>query len=525
MVDAPRSRPLLVASSGARDRAGLLADVRALPPEADLVEVRLDRFADPQGEDLPSLVRAIPRPAILTLRPRDHGGEFAGDAVARRAVLAAADAAGFSWVDVEEDLAASVPRGRARRIVSWHGSSAGGDGAARVRDLAGRDADVVKVAARIDDAAAALRFVKGATAARADDGPPVVAIAMGPAGRWLRPLAGRFRMPLLYAAMHPSRKTAEGQVTLADLLQIHRVLRIGPTTRVFAVAGADVAGSLSPAVHNEVFARLGLDAVYVDLQTPRWSEALAAARALPLAGLSVTAPFKQDALAAADDVEPEVAAIGAANTLVRDADRWRAANTDATGFLAALDLAMNDPAAAEDVCVGHTFDPLRALDAEAARHAGKGRIESALIYGTGGVARAVCRALRARGVRTWVTGRHQPSVTAFVMTQGGGVTGITPGRAASQKFDLLVKAVPDVPLDDLELDPFDFGRHGFAADVVYRPLDTEFLLACRRAGRIPIPGILMFAEQAVLQATAFTGATPAEVRPWIADALAAAFGL
>lgn len=514
---------LLVGSSGARDPDGVLADDRDAPAGVDLIEVRLDRFDAAHEADLAALADALSRPAVLTLRSRAEGGECDGDRATRAERLAAADAAGFAWIDLEADMARAVPRGAARRIVSWHGEDDGDPAsvARRVDALAALDADAVKVAAAVEDPAAALRFVESATAAGRRRGVAVTAIALGPAGRWLRPLAGRFGMPLLYAAVRGSRKTAAGQMTVAECLDLHRAKEVGEGTAVHAVVGADVTRSLSPRVHEAVFRALDRDARYVDLSTPAFDAAAEIACRLPLAGLSVTAPFKPDALEFADHVDPEAEAIGVANTLVRAADgAFTASNTDGDGFLAGLELAERDPAAALDVCVGRSFDALAALDGTRRRLPARRRVETALVFGTGGAARAVVHALTRRGVRVSVTGRSESSVLAFVLTLGGGIEGISPGRAASQRFDLLVKAVPDDPGGELPLDPFDFAGEGFAADVVYDPLDTNFLLASRRAGRTPVPGLLMFSEQAVLQAARFTGEDPASVREIVAAELA-----
>lgn len=526
---------LLVGSCGARDTAGVVADAREAPAAVDLIEVRLDRFERPLEVDLAALARDIGRPAILTLRPRAEGGEFDGEVADRAARLREADGAGFAWIDLEADVAGLVPRGSARRVVSWHSDDTGDPGApgdtvdgedvtARVAALAALDADVVKIATTASDAATAFEFVDHATTAGRTHGVPVTAIAMGPYGRYLRPLAGHFSMPLLYAALRGSRKTAAGQTTVAECLDLHRAKEVTPRTRVFAVAGGDVLRSLSPHVHEAVFRALDRDAVYVDLSTPAFAEVATVARRLPLAGLSVTAPFKRDALEFADEADETATAIGAANTLVRrDDGRFVATNTDGAGFIAGIEAAERDPAGALDVCVGRSFQLLLSLNGDSVRLPGRRHVHSAVVFGTGGAARAIVHALRARDVRVHVTGRSESSVVAFVVTLGGGIEGISPGRAASQRFDLLVKAVPDDPSDELPLDPFDFARVGYAADVVYSPLDAPFLHASRRAGRTPVPGVLMFAEQAVRQAIRFADAEPTEVRPAIVHALAREF--
>jgi shikimate dehydrogenase len=49
-------------------------------------------------------------------------------------------------------------------------------------------------------------------------------------------------------------------------------------------------------------------------------------------GLSLTMPLKRVALEVADEVAPDTAAIGAANTLIRRGSGWLAVNTDVAGI-------------------------------------------------------------------------------------------------------------------------------------------------------------------------------------------------
>lgn len=517
------SPTVLLASLGARDAAGAVADARALPAAVGLLEVRLDRFGDAAaGLDLAQLVRDLGRPAVFTLRPRAEGGESDTSLADRLARHRAADAAGFQWLDLERDLAAKLPRGRARRIVSWHGDDETTCTAAHAKDLvtelARLDADVVKLATPAPDADAALAFVEAAVAAGRTANVAVVAIPMGPYGRWLRPLAGHFAMPFVYAAAHASKKTAAGQISVADFLDVYRASHVSPSTRIHAVLGADVAQSLSPLVHNAVFRALDDDAVYVDLSTPAYEHAHAAITRLRMHGASVTAPFKSDALRAATSASAEATAIGAANTLIRRGDAWHATNTDAPGFGAALDVALLHPDRVLALTLGKTFDALDSLDSAAPL--APSQPGSALVYGAGGAARAIAWELRRRGTRVHLSGRSFERVAATVIGLGKGIEGISPERAFSVAWPLVVNATGDqdepIPFDQNEIT-----RKGLAADVLPRPLETPCLREARRWGRTPIPGLLMFAEQAALQAAAFTGRSAQSVRPTITAALRA----
>jgi shikimate dehydrogenase len=112
---------------------------------------------------------------------------------------------------------------------------------------------------------------------------------------------------------------------------------MGPT--MLGVAGWPVAHSRSPAMFAPALAELGLGWRYVRLPLPpeRFAETALSLAASGYRGINVTMPHKRAAHDLADDRSPAAAAIGAANTLTYEDGRIAADNTDAGGFLDALD--------------------------------------------------------------------------------------------------------------------------------------------------------------------------------------------
>ena len=107
-----------------------------------------------------------------------------------------------------------------------------------------------------------------------------------------------------------------------------------------AVLGHPVSHSRSPAMQNAALAELGLAPEWtyeaVDVQPNVFEALVAGLPARGFAGVNVTVPHKEAALALADEAGEEAAAIGAANTLTFAEGIVRADNTDAEGFLSAL---------------------------------------------------------------------------------------------------------------------------------------------------------------------------------------------
>src|SRR5215475_6431778 len=148
---------------------------------------------------------------------------------------------------------------------------------------------------------------------------------------------------------------------------MHSITEIKPSTQVCAVIGDPVAHSMSPALHNRAFEKLGLDYVYVAFRVENVAAAIAGMRALEnFRGLSVTIPHKVSVIKHLDEVAEVDRGIGSVNTVVNDGGRLKGFGSDGPGALQAL------------------------LDA-GVRVAGK----TVTILGSGGAARAIAFSLAA----------------------------------------------------------------------------------------------------------------------------------
>jgi shikimate dehydrogenase len=109
--------------------------------------------------------------------------------------------------------------------------------------------------------------------------------------------------------------------------------------RLVGLIGDPVAHSRSPALHNAAFTHLGLPARYELWHTPAADlrARVESLRAPYMLGANVTLPHKIAVLDLLDRRDPAVEIIGAANTIVREADgSLTGANTDAPAFLESL---------------------------------------------------------------------------------------------------------------------------------------------------------------------------------------------
>lgn len=155
---------------------------------ARLVELRLDYI---NGEvNLKRLITDRPCPVVITCRRERDGGKFAGSEESRQTLLRQAIAEGVEYVDLEDDVAGSIPRfGKTKRIVSLHDFRKTPDDLEGLhKQLAAHDADIVKLATMANQPHDNLRMLHLIRSSQV----PTVGMCMGDIGTPSRLLAGRF---------------------------------------------------------------------------------------------------------------------------------------------------------------------------------------------------------------------------------------------------------------------------------------------------------------------------------------------
>jgi shikimate dehydrogenase len=254
--------------------------------------------------------------------------------------------------------------------------------------------------------------------------------------------------------------------------------------QVFGLLGNPVGHSLSPPMHEAGYDELGMDARYVTFEPDPddLGAAIEGARALGIAGLNVTIPFKEDAL---DHVEPDdlAARIGAVNTIdFSDAGPDRAPtghNTDAAGVRRAF--------AHHDVTL-----------------AGK----EAVIVGAGGAARAAAFALADADAAVFVANRTVERAERLADEVGEGVAagGLDALETRVPDADVLVNATSVGMEEDRSPVPAGTLHADLAVlDAVYRPLDTRLLREARDRGATTIDGAWMLLYQGIEAFERWTG--------------------
>ncbi|NPA59518.1 MAG: shikimate dehydrogenase [Epsilonproteobacteria bacterium] len=107
--------------------------------------------------------------------------------------------------------------------------------------------------------------------------------------------------------------------------------------KLFAIFGDPVSHSKSPLMHNMVFKELNYDACYTRVHLKDGSKLRETFLNLKLSGANITVPHKEEAFKACDEVRGFAKNIGVVNTIVYENGKLIGYNTDADGFLYAIE--------------------------------------------------------------------------------------------------------------------------------------------------------------------------------------------
>jgi shikimate dehydrogenase len=272
-------------------------------------------------------------------------------------------------------------------------------------------------------------------------------------------------------------------------------MEIRDTTRIAGLIGNPVSHSLSPAMHNAGFARLGIDARYeawpvTHDELPAFVEKLRDPKYL---GANVTLPHKEGAFSLVDERSAISEMMGVVNTIVNRNGKLFGDTTDPVGFLRNF------------LEAGQSFD-------------GK----STVILGNGGSARTIAFTLStmAKPKQVVIAARNVSKSSLLVdeILQKTGknvaVVGIDefghhPANKLSE-FDIIVNTTPvgmhpsaSTPLLKSWLRP-----HHVVYDIVYNPEETTLLRDAKSTGCAVVGGLGMLIHQGLASFEQWTGKNP-----------------
>ncbi len=481
--------------------AEMMERATAALKDSKFLEFRLDSLPKPAAA-LPPLKKFLATQrevtAIATCRRKQFGGHFEGPLTAELDILCKAAQAGCRIVDLEVESAEEAKPTQLARLraegaallISFHDFSRtkGLEQAAQwIEAFEPHFVKIVSTARSLTDNLAVLRLIEDRSASM-----QVVGIAMGEEGLVSRVLGPRAGAAFTFASFSDGAETAPGQVTAHTLHDLYRVEHLDQATRIFGVAGNPIAHSLSPLMQNTAFRRENVNAVLLPLKVRALDDLLTLVAELPLSGVAITMPLKQEVLPHLANMDPLTARIGACNTLRTGADgKLYGFNTDVAGVVRPLE---------------------KRLRLKGARIA---------VLGAGGAARAAVFGLADEGAEVFIVNRTHEHAVA--LAKEAKVKALKHEQFAKREFDVLINSTPcgmvgskrALPIEEKEL------KAGLVFDMVYNPLVTPLLKLAHLRGIPVISGLEMFVQQGARQFEIWTGkpAPEAEMQRIVEHAL------
>lgn len=271
-------------------------------------------------------------------------------------------------------------------------------------------------------------------------------------------------------------------------------MQITGHTKITGIFGDPVEHTLSPAIHNAAFDSLGMDWAYVPFHVlgkpaSHLKDAVAALRALNMAGVSVTIPHKEKVIQHLDDVDEAARHIGAVNTIVNRDGRLIGHNTDGAGYLLSL---------REETGFGV-----------------KGK--SVVILGSGGAARAVIYSILAAGPASVIISNRTLKRADALADEFRERFKTVDIKTVELKDDVIERRSSGA---DILVNTTSLGMSGFerldigvetlspgavVSDIVYSPIETGLLKKAKARGLKTHTGIGMLVRQGALSFELWTG--------------------
>ncbi|MEC8364622.1 MAG: shikimate dehydrogenase, partial [Actinomycetota bacterium] len=242
-------------------------------------------------------------------------------------------------------------------------------------------------------------------------------------------------------------------------------------------------------IHNTAFKQENLNWVYhaIEVMEEEASECIVAVREKNIRGLSVTMPLKEAVIPHLDGLTETAKELSAINCVFWHGDNLIGDNTDGDGFVNALKSQLNKS------LNDKTF----------------------AIIGAGGAARSVAYSLGKNSAKQIiVVNRSKQKAEAAV--QLGGSNARVGSYEDVAACDIVVNSTPlgmaRTPTEALLPVPVEFlSANQTVIDLVYNPIETEFLRQAKSLGATTFSGLGMLIHQALLQFRLWTGLkTPIE---------------
>lgn len=253
-------------------------------------------------------------------------------------------------------------------------------------------------------------------------------------------------------------------------------MAISALTKLTAVIGNPIRHSLSPLLHNSIYAKEGIDAVMLAFENASVERLIEAVRALSVELTAVTLPHKQAIFPCLDEVDGVAKDIGAVNTVINRGGKLTGFNTDVVGFS-------------------------RSLQGVELKN------KNALILGAGGAARVATYYLKQQGANIFCHNNQTMEDARLLMKSYKGIP-VESEELGGVAYDLIVNATPVGMTPNVAHSPIS-KKHirsgSIVFDVIYTPLETQLMKDAEERGARAISGLGMLVWQGLEQERLWLG--------------------
>ncbi|MDQ1001431.1 shikimate dehydrogenase [Neobacillus niacini] len=259
--------------------------------------------------------------------------------------------------------------------------------------------------------------------------------------------------------------------------------------KLFAVIGDPIGHSMSPIMLNDVISYYEIDAHYhpFKVRPDELETAIRGLKAIGIAGFNVTIPHKSAIIPFLDGVDDLALSIGAVNTVVNDNGKLIGYNTDGYGFLKGLEpyfLTFTD--------------------------------KKVLVIGAGGAARAIYFTMaKMKPLAIDITNRTvkkaKELIEACPFESNSKSLTLEEAEAYLDEYDVVIQTTmigmyPKILETPISLR--NLNTEALVCDIVYNPLETQFMKEARQKGAAVQNGVEMFVYQGALAFEKWTGIFP-----------------
>ena len=245
----------------------------------------------------------------------------------------------------------------------------------------------------------------------------------------------------------------------------------------FAVIGDPIDHSLSPNIHSAAFRELNLDSSYIGYRIPKGEleGGVEGLKKIKINGFNITIPHKIEMMKYLDKMDESCSIIGAVNTVVNNEGVLKGYNTDMDGFL--------EPLKKRNIAIQNS---------------------KILLIGAGGAARAIVAGIaKEKAASIDIANRRiekANNLLEFATKLGlsANVKKIESIDTSTENYNIIINAT-SIGLKD-EPSPISFegiNEKTVVYDIVYTPMNTDFIKKAKMKNAIIIYGYEMLLGQAI----------------------------